>query len=152
MNYRIVPMDKGHLKAVHRLEVANFSAPWSMAMLETELYNDLASYLVAEGEDGTVLGYAGVHVVLDEGHITNVCVGETFRRQGVGRELLKVYLRYGDAHLATLDLEVRQSNEAAVKLYEGLGFEIAGRRPNYYTEPSEDGYIMRKLWDRGTEA
>ena len=152
MNYKIVPMDKGHLEAVHRLEKTNFSAPWSQEMLEAELYNDLASYLVAEGEDGSVLGYAGVHIVWDEGHITNVCVDETYRRQGVGRELLGVFLRYGDAKLRLLDLEVRQSNEAAVKLYEGLGFELVGRRPNYYDSPREDGYIMSKLWDREMEA
>jgi len=148
MNYTIVPMDKSHLDAVHRLETANFATPWSHAMLETELYNELASYLVAEGEDGTVLGYAGVHVVWDEGHITNVCVDSNYRRQGIGQELLGVYLRYGDANLCLLDLEVRQSNEAAVKLYEGLGFEIAGRRPGYYDSPKEDGFIMTKRWNR----
>ena len=149
MNYTIVPMDKSHLEAVHRLETENFATPWSLSMLEAELYNDLASYLVAEGEDGTVLGYAGVHIVCDEGHITNVCVDANYRRHGIGRELLKVYLRYGEVHLCLLDLEVRQSNEAAVKLYESLGFTIAGRRPNYYDSPKEDGYIMTKLWDRG---
>ena len=151
MNYTIVPMDKSHLDGIHRLEVENFPTPWSRSMLEEELYNDLASYLVAEGENGEVLGYAGVHIVWDEGHITNVCVGEIYRRQGVGRELLGVYLRYGNANLRLLDLEVRASNEAAVKLYEGLGFTVVGRRPKYYDSPREDGFIMSKLWEREME-
>lgn len=117
-------------------------------MLEEELYNDVASYLVAVTDDGAVVGYSGVHVVWDEGHITNVCVSSDFRRQGVASELLKVYLRYGDQHLRLLDLEVRVSNDAAIKLYESLGFQQTGLRPNYCENPREDAYIMTKLWER----
>lgn len=117
-------------------------------MLEEELYNDVASYLVAVTEDEQVVGYAGVHIVWDEGHITNICVAPEYRRQGVGRELLKVYLRYGDEHLRLLDLEVRVSNEAAIALYESLGFARSGVRPNYCERPREDAYIMTKLWER----
>ena len=67
MNVRIVPMDASHLDALAQIEQECFSLPWSRAMLEEELYNDCAAFLVAEDEKGTVLGYAGLQVVLDEG-------------------------------------------------------------------------------------
>ena len=65
MNVRIVPMDASHLDALAQIEQECFSLPWSRSMLEEELYNDCAAFLVAEDEKGAVLGYAGLQVVLD---------------------------------------------------------------------------------------
>ena len=118
----IVPMDRSHLKGVAELERLCFSTPWNEAMLEEELYNDTASFLVAEGPDGTVVGYAGLHVILDEGYIDNVAVRPDQRRQGIADRLLEVFCRFGAAHLRFLTLEVRPSNTAAVALYEKHGF------------------------------
>ena len=138
MNYKLVPMDRSHLAGVAELERMCFSAPWNEAMLEEELYNDTASFIVAEGEDGQVLGYAGLHVILDEGYIDNVAVRPTCRRQGIADRLLDVFCRFGQANLAFLTLEVRPSNTAAVALYEKHGFREAGRRKDYYENPKED--------------
>ena len=124
MNYKLVPMDRSHLAGVAELERMCFSAPWNEAMLEEELYNDTASFIVAEGEDGQVLGYAGLHVILDEGYIDNVAVRPTCRRQGIADRLLDVFCRFGQANLAFLTLEVRPSNTAAVALYEKHGFQV----------------------------
>ena len=126
MNYKLVPMDRSHLAGVAELERLCFSAPWNEAMLEEELYNDTASFIVAEGEDGQVLGYAGLHVILDEGYIDNVAVRPTCRRQGIADRLLDVFCRFGQANLAFLTLEVRPSNTAAVALYEKHGFHWDG--------------------------
>lgn len=60
MRYEIVPMDRSHLESIAALERQCFSAPWSIPMLEEELFNPQASFLVAEGENGQVLGYAGL--------------------------------------------------------------------------------------------
>ena len=87
MNIPLVPMDRSHLSGVAALERLCFSAPWTEAMLEEELYNDTASFIVAQGENGEVLGYAGLHVVLDEGYIDNVAVLPEYRRQGVASVL-----------------------------------------------------------------
>ena len=144
MNYQLVPMDRSHLSGVAALERLCFSAPWTEAMLEEELYNDTASFIVAQGENGEVLGYAGLHVVLDEGYIDNVAVLPEYRRQGVADRLLDVFCRFGQAHLAFLTLEVRPSNAAAVALYEKHGFAEAGRRKNYYTDPAEDALLLTK--------
>ena len=130
MEYQLVPMDRSHLAAVAALERLCFTTPWTEAMLEEELYNDTASFIVAQRADGEVLGYAGLHVILDEGYIDNVAVRPEYRRQGVADRLLDVFCRFGQARLAFLTLEVRPSNTAAVALYEKHGFREAGRRKN----------------------
>lgn len=144
MNYKLVPMDRSHLAGVAELERLCFSAPWNEAMLEEELYNDTASFIVAEGEDGQVLGYAGLHVILDEGYIDNVAVRPVCRRQGIADRLLDVFCRFGQANLAFLTLEVRPSNTAAVALYEKHGFQEAGRRKDYYENPKEDALLLTR--------
>lgn len=144
----IVPMDRSHLKGVAELERLCFSTPWSEAMLEEELYNDTASFLVAEGPDGAVVGYAGLHAILDEGYIDNVAVRPDRRRQGIADRLLEVFCRFGAAHLRFLTLEVRPSNTAAVALYEKHGFREAGRRRDYYDAPREDALLLTKEFPR----
>ena len=109
MDCKLVPMDRSHLAGVAALEKLCFAVPWTEAMLAEELYNPAASFIVAEGPAGQVLGYAGLHVVLDEGYIDNVAVRPECRRQGIGDRLLEVFCRFGQAHLAFLTLEVRPS-------------------------------------------
>ena len=82
MDCKLVPMDRSHLAGVAALEKLCFAVPWTEAMLAEELYNPAASFIVAEGPAGQVLGYAGLHVVLDEGYIDNVAVRPECRRQG----------------------------------------------------------------------
>lgn len=142
MNYTIVPMAAEHLPQLAQLERRCFSDPWSEDALREELFNDMASFLVAVGEDGQVLGYAGLHCVLDEGYIDNVAVAPEFRRQGVAGALLEVFLRFGRAHLAFLTLEVRASNAPAIALYRKYGLRPVGRRRDYYTAPREDAILM----------
>ena len=147
MEYKLVPMDRSHLAGVAELERLCFSTPWNEAMLEEELYNPTASFIVAEDPAGEVLGYAGLHVVLDEGYIDNVAVREEYRRQGIAQALLDVFLRFGKAHqLAFLTLEVRASNAPAKQLYLKHGFEQVGRRKDYYDAPKEDAIIMTKYF------
>lgn len=148
MSYQIVPMDRSHLKEMAALERRCFSTPWTEAMLEQELYQDTASYLVAEDESGRVLGYAGLHVVLDEGYIDNVAVLPDYRRQGIARRLIEVFCRFGEANLAFLTLEVRASNEAAIALYEHLGFAPVGHRKAYYEKPKEDAILMTRQFSQ----
>lgn len=142
MDYKIVPMDKSHLPEVAELEKVCFSKPWTESMLGEVLYNDTASFLVALGNDGKVWGYAGLHVVLDEGYIDNVAVFPDHRRKGVADALLNVYERFGRAHLAFLTLEVRPSNKDALDLYMKHGYAQVGRRKDYYQDPKEDAVIM----------
>jgi len=140
---RIVPMNGDHLDEIAALERVCFPDPWSRNMLAEELDNALAAFLVALDEEGAVAGYAGLHVVLDEGYILNVAVRPDCRRQGVASQLLQVFLDFARGNrLAFLTLEVRASNYAAIALYGSRGFRGVGRRKNYYEHPREDAVIM----------
>lgn len=151
MDYQIVPMDRSHISQIAALERACFSAPWSEKLLEDALFDPQASFIVAEDGEGGVMGYAGLHVVLDEGYIDNVAVRPDCRGQGVASALLGVFCRFGQAHLAFLTLEVRAGNRPAIQLYLKHGFEQVGRRKDYYRQPTEDAIIMTKEFAHGTE-
>lgn len=153
MPVRIVPMTADHLEEVAELERICFTTPWSRNMLAEELDNACAAFLVALDARERVVGYAGLHVILDEGYITNVAVRPECRRQGVAGRLIQVFLDFARGNrLAFLTLEVRASNYGAIALYGGLGFRSVGRRKNYYEHPREDALIMTKEFDDGTEA
>ena len=148
MEFQLFPMDRSHLAAVAAIEQACFSHPWRESMLAEALYDDAASFIVAQNGEGTVLGYAGLHVVLDEGYIDNVAVLPEYRRMGVADALLGAFARFGEAHLAFLTLEVRPSNAAAIALYEKHGFVQEGRRKDYYTDPREDALLLTRRFSR----
>ena len=144
MYYEIVPMDRGHIPQILELERACFSTPWTEAMLSDALFDPQASFIVAQDEEGNVVGYAGLHVIVDEGYIDNVAVEPDARRHGVASALLDVFCRFGAANLAFLTLEVRSSNAPAISLYEKFGFFRAGLRKGYYQHPREDAVIMTR--------
>lgn len=149
MYYEIVPMDRSHIPQIAKLEQACFSTPWSERMLEDALFDTQASFIVAEDEEGHILGYAGLHAILDEGYIDNVAVEPDARKHGVASALLDVFCRFGAANLAFLSLEVRASNAPAIGLYEKYGFQKAGMRPGYYQHPREDALIMTRYFKEG---
>ena len=142
MDYQLVPMDKSHLKQVAELDREFFSRPWSQDSWESELYNTTVSLVEAETEDGFVLGYGVLGVILDEGCLEKLAVREEYRRQGVAQAILDSFVRYGREHLAFITLEVRASNDPAIQLYMKNGFSQVGRRKNYYSELHEDAILM----------
>ncbi len=144
MDFRLLPMDRSTVPDVAAIERECFSQPWSEDMLAEELYNDNASFIVAVADDGAVLGYAGLTVVLDEGYINNVAVRSQYRRMGVADALLGTFINFAEDHLAFLTLEVRASNDKAISLYTKNGFVQEGRRKDYYKAPKEDAIIMTR--------
>lgn len=139
-----------HLRQVLEIEERSFPSPWSYNAFAYEiLQNRLASYIVAlAGEK--VVGYAGMWVILDEAHVTNVAVHPAWRRMGLGRALMQELMRRAGLCGATrLTLEVRPSNTAARRLYAALGFEEVGVRKKYYVDSNEDAIIMwKEVWSR----
>ena len=142
----VVPMTADHIDALAAIEAACFAAPWSREALAEELDNPHAAFHVAVAGD-RVLGYVGMHHLLDEGFIANVAVAPDARRQGVARCLLSALDEYGRKHaLYRLTLEVRASNTPAIALYEGAGYVSDGVRPRFYTHPTEDAVIYSKYF------
>ena len=143
MSFRIVPMTAAHLPQVAALETVCFPAdPWSGELFRAALENPHTNLLLAEGEDGGVLGYAVLSAVLDEGNLDNIAVDPSCRRRGVADALLSALTGAGRGHLSVLMLEVRASNLSAIALYEKHGFVPVGRRKNYYDAPREDAILM----------
>ncbi len=144
MKYQIIPMTAAHLDRVEEIEKICFADPWTRGIIEEALVGENTTALVAQGEGGEVLGYIFFTAVLDEGGVDNIAVLPAARRLGIASALLEAVHRYGRAHgLAFLFLEVRPSNEGAIRLYQKLGYREVGRRKNYYLDPKEDAIIMR---------
>ncbi|NDL67633.1 tRNA (adenosine(37)-N6)-threonylcarbamoyltransferase complex dimerization subunit type 1 TsaB [Anaerotalea alkaliphila] len=142
---RIRPLEEGDLEGIALLEREAFSTPWSREAFEKELHSPQSRMLVAE-KGGSLLGYAGLWKVLDEGHFTNVAVRKESRGQGVGKALVQELISRGEEEgLESFTLEVRRSNGPALGLYESCGFAVEGIRKEYYMEPTEDALL---LWRR----
>lgn len=142
MPITIRPATENDLPALAALELACFAHPWSEKSLAATLGNGRSLFLIAE-EEGEPLGYLGMEYVLDEGGITNVAVFPAHRRQGIANALIKELLhRAKGLGLATVTLEVRAGNTAAIALYQKNNFVPVGRRKNYYTAPLEDAILM----------
>lgn len=148
---RLVPFSQEHVLAVAHLEVECFSEPWSERSLREELSNPLARVWVAV-RDKKVLGYAGMRCVAGEAYINNVAVFPRYRRQGIARALMNQLIGQARADCEFITLEVRASNEAALVLYHGLGFEVKGLRRDFYIMPTEDAVIMTKYFEKGGKA
>jgi len=126
------------------LEESKEAASWSRAALDQTLLLRGVVALVSE-RNGAASGFIIGRQVADEGEILNLAVRETCRRQGEGRALAKRLLEvFAKAGVVKVFLEVRESNEAAIALYEKLGFGLAGRREKYYREPVEAALILEK--------
>ena len=145
----IKKLAKHHIADVYKIETVCFKNPWSFADLEKQTELETSHFLVAtenknhegENQSETVVGYIGLQIFCGEGYITNVAVLPEYRRRGIAAKLLR------EAEKNKMDfitLEVRESNIAAIRLYEKAGFEHMGIRPNFYDNPTENAVIMTK--------
>ncbi|MGE5244655.1 MAG: ribosomal protein S18-alanine N-acetyltransferase [Betaproteobacteria bacterium] len=144
-NWAIEPLASTEdLDAVLAIERASFTNPWTREMYLAELENrDVSFCYVIRDASGAIIGFCSFWRVLDEMHINNVAVRPEHRRAGAGTALMQEVLRQGarlGARRATL--EVRRSNEEARRLYERLGFAVAGVRRAYYSQPVEDALVL----------
>ncbi len=128
------------------LEKLCFQDPWSVSAFSYELSNPLSLWLVAADGD-VVAGYVGSQTVMGESDMMNIAISPEYRRQGLAQQLIvKLVEMLNERQSHCLTLEVRKSNLPAISLYEKLGFMQIGCRPNYYRNPKEDAFIMRKEW------
>ena len=140
----VTPMGAAHAAQIAVLERETFSLPWDEASIRAELDNPLSLWLVAaEGE--TVLGYVGSQTCFDDTDILNVAVRSDCRRRGIAEALMRELDRLLPLRGAErITLEVRASNDPAIRLYEKLGYARVGLRKGYYEKPREDAVIMQR--------
>lgn len=140
----IQPMKDEHIAEIAEIEKLSFSVPWSENSLRSELTNETAHFLSAVS-DGKIIGYIGVHEICGEAYITNVAVLPDYRRLGIGEMLIDAATNGAvERNCEFISLEVRISNIPAIELYKKQGYNIVGQRKNFYSNPTEDAYIMTK--------
>jgi ribosomal-protein-alanine N-acetyltransferase len=146
MEFVVCPMAVEDLEEVLEIEICSFTIPWSRnSFLYELLENQRALYLVAKNSCNKVVGYIGLWIIFDEGHITNLAVHPSARRQGAAKILLKSLIKTAqEKGIKHLTLEVRRSNLSAQELYQKLGFVHMGVRRKYYLDNNEDALIMWK--------
>lgn len=132
---------------VHALDVLSFNLPWSERSFRYEVTeNANARTWVAEVPQSGAARLVGMLVLwffLDEAHIATLAVHPGFRRRGIARKILQTALSAAYREGARRSyLEVRAGNQAALQMYQELGFEVVGRRPRYYHDNNEDALLM----------
>lgn len=139
----IVRMRRRHVRGVLRIEEQVYTRPWSASLFLSELsLRSARAYFVAR-EGRTVVGYAGLMLSGDDGHVTTIAVDPAQRRRGIAGALLLQLAREAIGRGAHhLTLEVRSTNTAAQGLYRRFGFAPVGVRKGYYAETGEDALIM----------
>lgn len=139
-------MTADHIEQIALLEKQCFTTPWSNEALRQELEVENAVFLTAL-YDNNVVGYVGMHNNLGEGYVTNIAVDKHNRRKSIGQQLMLALFDYAiNNNMQFISLEVRVTNNAAISLYEKLGFEKLGVRKGFYSHPTEDALIMTKYF------
>ena len=142
----IEKMTNEHLPMVMSIERESFTHPWSEESFRSEL-NKPNSHLFVATENGEVLGYVVLDLVLDEGSLLIIAVDEKHRRKGIAKAFFSELEKTArEKQLSFITLEVRASNESAINLYASQGFTKVAVRKNYYSKPLEDAVLMTKYY------
>lgn len=127
------------LRTIATLESTSFTNPWTPQAFADMLASDVTRLYVARSA-GHIVGFCACWLIAGELHINTLAVDQGMRRRGIARRLLEHILEETGVDRATL--EVRRSNTAALRLYEGLGFTTTAVRQRYYSNPDEDALIL----------
>lgn len=147
LDVEIVPMRRRHIPGVLRIEGQIYPRPWSAGLFLSELAQRSSRAYIVARHRAKVAGYAGLMLLGEEGHITNIAVDPAYHRLKVGTRLMLALVQEARARGArAVTLEVRRSNLAAQAMYRRFGFETVGVRRGYYVETGEDAFVM---WAEG---
>lgn len=145
LSARLTPLSESLLPAVLDVERRAYAFPWTEGIFRDCLKAGYAGWALQSRDEGTLLGYAVMSMAVGEAHILNLAVDPLRRREGLARFLLAHLLQVARAaHCTLVLLEVRRSNKAAIRLYQGFGFQQIGTRRGYYPghEAREDAFVL----------
>ena len=146
MNLKLSKMSIENLKSIKNVLASDFDNFWSYDVLEEELECDNSYVIVAKVDENTIVGFAGLKVILDEADIMNIVVKKDFRHNGIGSFLLENLINHSkDLNLKTITLEVNENNLSAIRLYDKFSFDKLGIRKNYYDGKSDAIIMSKKL-------
>ena len=150
-------MREADIATVQEIEREIFATPWPRNAYFRELASRSSAYYVVLRQEGvvrpaayqgseldpTIVGYGGMWRMYDEAHVTTIGVRRDLHHQGFGRILFAGLIQAAyDMGAKWVTLEVRTSNENAMKMYEAFSFKVIGRRKGYYTDNGEDAIVM----------
>lgn len=146
MDLKLSKMSIEDLNSIKNVLASEFDNFWSYDVLEEELECDNSYVIVAKVDENTIVGFAGLKVILDEADIMNIVVKKDFRHNGIGSVLLENLINYSkDLNLKTITLEVNENNLSAIRLYDKFSFDKLGIRKNYYDGKSDAIIMSKKL-------
>ena len=142
-------MTASDIDAVAKIERSCFPIPWKASAFVEELsFRDAFDWVVKETDENcgnSIIAYICSRLIRNGMYILKIAVTPKRQRQGIAAWLLrKSFLLASEKDTRVAFLDVRPSNEPAIKLYKKLGFQTVGIRPNYYSETREDALVMRK--------
>jgi len=143
LTVEIMPMVRRHVRSVLRIEEQVYPRPWSQNLFLSELAMSASRLYLVARVGRKVVGYGGMMLVAEDGHVTTLAVDPEWHRSQIGTRLMLALTRAALARDArNLTLEVRVANDAAQGLYRRFGFAPVGVRKGYYQETSEDALVM----------
>ena len=152
-NFQFRVMSMGDLDDVMVIEESSQSNPWTKKNFIDCIHEKYWNYVFLEdGQLSPILGFCIVMPGVEELHLLNIAIAPALRRKHIARRALEAIEKTGLEHgFSKILLEVRQSNEHAIALYEKLGFLFIGARKNYYpmkevnVTQREDALVMEKV-------
>ena len=148
MNIRAMKIED--VPGVMIVELESFTVPWSADAFEHEIRNNPFAYYFVLEQEGMICGYAGMWLIIDEAHVTNIAVSQAYRGQKWGEKLLNQLIELAEKNGAIrMTLEVRVSNFVAQKMYAKYGFTYQTTRPRYYSDNSEDAWVLTREGSNG---
>lgn len=147
MKIEILPLEYAYCEDVAKVAKDCLPEHWSLDSVRDVLnYKSNIFYVVKDTEHDNIVGYAGIMVIADEAELLSIAVTESYRRNEIAQRLLDVLIvQAREKGAYRMLLEVRCSNKAAISLYYKNDFRDIGLRKNYYSNPTEDAFIMEKL-------
>jgi [ribosomal protein S18]-alanine N-acetyltransferase len=147
---RIRPVDASHIGEMIRIGEETNLSPWSAQSYLDELKNPSAIMLRLVDEENTIIGFVVGRIILGgeietrrDAEIYNIAVAEQYQQKGCGQQLFDAFVVIcREKQAANIWLEVRESNQKAIKFYEKNGFERVQTRPSFYSNPREHALVM----------
>ena len=137
----IFEMSLEDLEKIKDIIISDFDDFWNYNILKEELESTNSRYIIAKTNDGEIIGFAGIKIIIDTADIMNIVVKKAYRNQGVGNFLLTNLISIcKNLNLSSLSLEVNEDNVSAIHLYEKFGLKRIGLRKNYYH--GKNGIVM----------
>ncbi|MBR6865648.1 MAG: ribosomal protein S18-alanine N-acetyltransferase [Bacilli bacterium] len=137
---------ESELQAIAMLEAACFHDPWPLEQVVYEWKENPTANLYSAVIDDEVVGYIDFFITFDSASIARICVANEYRRNGIAKALIDKMVevcKKQEEPIDNITLEVRESNEAAIKLYEKNGFEYITRKKMYYSDGEDAIYMVR---------